>query len=322
MKKYKLAVVIPTIDRVKYLKGVVNELLPLLVDDIIELCISANKCSDTTHSFLKSLEDEEYCGLKVKYHDALLTIDQNMLCAIGLSDAEYIFPLGDDDFISRESVLAILELVSRSRYDLILLNGFHADDGLRVVRGHLPSELLGRSFDCPAAAFSHVWSFMPFGSFVFFAENFNFDFSARYMGTSHAYTGVIWDSLARKCEQGFKVSVFCMPDKTVLLRGAEKTWASSKTLILYHEIPLWFNLVLSNKIYWNVASQCLSLYQRRITSFKFVFSIYCYSNDYLLLRTLPLLDVCFIDRLFLRVLFFVPRGWLFKLSNLLKNKKV
>lgn len=290
------------------------EILPLSISMNVEVCVSANKCSDSTHSFLKAMECEYSDNFKVRYHDEILTIDQNMICAIGLADADYIFPLGDDDFISKESILSILELISCSCHDLILLSCIHTDSFLKRVRPHLPKNLSGATFTCPAVAFSQLWSFMPFGSFLFSSQCFDFSFSARYMGTSHAYSGVVWDSLAKKKALGMTTSIYCMSNETVLLRGADKTWGSNKALILYFEIPLWFNLVSINKIYWDVANIALREYQNKLLSFRAILLEYYGARDYALLKNLPILNIRLSHRFFLRLFAALPRellAWFF-----------
>jgi glycosyltransferase involved in cell wall biosynthesis len=308
MSRCRLSIVIPTINRVDYLKILLTEILPVATNSQVEVCVSANKCSDSTHAFLKKIEKDSGC-FNVKYHDELLTIDQNMLSAIGMASSDYILPLGDDDFITKESVLNILALVSNVDHDLILLNCVHTDENLKKVRGHFPSKLLGVSFDCPRLAFGQLWELMPFGSFVISSECFNFDFSSRYLGTSHAYTGVVWDSLAEKNKRGLDVSIYCMIDETVYLRGAIKTWNSNRAVILFFEIPLWFGLIASNEIYWDVANKCLCQYQRGITSPKSVLLNYYGAKDYELLRSMPLINSCRFNRLLIRILDFLPRDF-------------
>lgn len=319
--KNKLSIVIPTINRVDYLRELLTEILPLTTQYPINICVSANYCSDNTHSYLESVASK-YKNLIVSFHTKLQTIDENMIYAISLADGDYVLPLGDDDFASKESIVKILNLLDESSHDMILLNCIHTDENLHYIKSHLPVDLLGVTFNDPSIAFEKIWNLMPFGSFLASREVFNLKYATRYIGTSHAYTGIVWDSLASKFNQkSIEISVYCMPQETICLRGAIKTWESTKLIILYSEIPLWFNLIAVHKLYQKTAFRSLCAYQKNITSTKSILRNYFSSKDFYILKSLPILNICFFNKLTISAISFFPRNFTIELFRFLKDLK-
>jgi hypothetical protein len=81
---------------------------------------------------------------------------------------------------------------------------------------------------------------MPFGSFVVRRDFIDERAFGKYLGTCHAYTGVVWEMLAEKFVGVGSVTVRCMEESTVVLRGGEKSWRDYKARIYLYEIPAWF----------------------------------------------------------------------------------
>jgi len=246
-----LSICIPTFDRLHYLKESLDTLLPQAQRLGVEVCISDNHSTDGTPIYLGKIVAEYSC---VRYitQDKNIGLDRNMASAISMGRGEYIYPLGDDDVIPVEALSTILKEID-GKVDLVIQNGWHTDAFLSLKRIHLSSDIQGRQITLPSIAFASLWDKMPFGSFLAARDYFDGKYFSRYLGTSHAYTGVIWDALAEKYEATNMCKVKCMAQPTVLLRGGEKSWRNDAAKIMLYEIPLWFSLIMDNDEYKDVA---------------------------------------------------------------------
>ena len=250
----RLSICIPTFNRLQYLEGLINSLLPKAKLGCVEVCISNNHSTDGTGEYLEKLAQREGTTLKIASQYENIGIDRNMIAAIAMASGNYIYPLGDDDFLSGECVDSILEEIEKDA-DLIILNGWHTDSSLSKLRVHLNGSHVGFLTHNPEMAFKMFWDKMPFGSFIAKRGCFINNYFERYLDTSHAYTGAVWDALSHNYESRGSCTVISMKTPTVLLRGAEKTWRRDAALIMLREIPHWFILIAENKIYKKVAKE-------------------------------------------------------------------
>ena len=87
---------------------------------------------------------------------------------------------------------------------------------------------------------------MPFGSFVFKNELINQQYFDKYLNTSHAYTGFIWESLYDKYSLSNSILIICLKNPIITFKTEIKTWKDDTFKIMFYEIPKWFDL-LSDK---------------------------------------------------------------------------
>ncbi len=254
-----LSICIPTYNRVDYLEELLASLTRQCDIPGVEICISDNASSDGTERFMRGVLKSGNSTVRYIRQSVNIGLDNNMLAVVSMAQGRYIYPLGDDDMLPPGAVDIILAELERS-FDLLILNAIHTDAVLKPLRRHLPDELAGRSVFQADEAFSLLWDKMPFGSFIAARSLFEISESNRYAGTSHAYTGVVWDALARKHSNGSGCIVRCMDEHTVLLRGAEKTWRHDAAAIMLKQIPLWFEVVGYNKVYMDISRSVLKKY--------------------------------------------------------------
>lgn len=177
---------------------------------------------------------------------------------------KYIYPIGDDDFLPEGSLSDILIEIGKGD-DVLILNGWHTNASLVKKWLHLPPSIAGHSYAKPCDAFISLWDKMPFGSFLASRECFLEDYSKRFIGTSHAYTGAIWDALADIEKNKGYCNVRCMASPTVLLRGGEKSWRKDAASIMLYEIPHWFSLILEQAAYRKIVPEIRSDFLRSQT---------------------------------------------------------
>lgn len=253
-----LSICIPTFNRLNYLRELLEILLPQVQSKNVEVCVSDNHSSDGTPEFLINLS-HKYPFLRCVFNSQNIGLDKNMLAVIAMGTGKYIYPIGDDDIIPKHSLSAILSEVSKGG-DVIVLNGWHTNPALDKVRLHLPESLSGYYFSRADQAFISLWDKMPFGSFIALRECFSKEYSHRFVGTSHAYTGAVWDALADIEEDKGLCHINCMRQPTVLLRGAEKSWRKDAALITLYEIPIWFSMIMEKDVYRKIIPSIRSEY--------------------------------------------------------------
>lgn len=242
-----LSVCIPTFNRLGYLKEALATLLPQAELYDVEVCVSDNHSIDGTQQFLSELA-AVYPRLRYTVNPVNIGLDKNMLMAISMGKGRYIYPIGDDDILPDGSLLEILHEI-KDGDDVLILNGWHTDPLLIKKWMHLPQSIAGNSFTRAEQAFIALWDKMPFGSFLASRECFLEKYSQRFIGTSHAYTGAVWDALADIEKNKGSCKVRCLEEPIVLLRGGEKSWKQNAALIMLYEIPYWFSLIMEKDVY-------------------------------------------------------------------------
>jgi glycosyltransferase involved in cell wall biosynthesis len=233
-----LSICIPTYNRFLILKDSIEEIIPHAFEKNIEICFSNNASTDETDDFL-SILSHKYRNVKYNLQSSNKGIDQNMIDVINMASAEYILPLGDDDKLIIDNLDFLLKKLL-DKPDIVILNGFHNK------KEHLPEDLTSCSFDNPNNAFEKLWDKMPFGSFVFNKDLINQQYSEKYLNTSHAYTGFIWESLYDKYSLSNSIFIICLKEPIIIFKSEIKTWRNDTFKIMFYEIPKWFDL-LSDK---------------------------------------------------------------------------
>jgi hypothetical protein len=204
--------------------------------------VNDNCSEDGTAEYLEAMA-ATYSSLSFGVNRETVPIDENLFLPMWRGDERYVYPLGDDDFLPDGALASIVAALS-SEPDVLILSAVLADFRLNPKRHLIPDELRGETFDDPQRAFRLLWDKMPFGSFVMRREIVDADAFRKYNGTYHAYTGVVWEWLARKYAGGGRASVRCMEGPSVILRGGRvKSWQEYKACVYLYGIPAWFRLL-------------------------------------------------------------------------------
>jgi len=259
-----LSICIPTFNRLHYLKESLDVLLPQAQKYGVEVCVSDNCSSDGTVDYLAQQADTFAC-LKFTVQKENIGLERNMVMCISMGLGRYVLPIGDDEVLPENSIYSILEELDEG-VDVLILNGWHTDATLSKKTLHLPLSLQGELISSPLEAFELLWNKMPPGSFLAYRDCFQEKYFERYIGTSHAYTGSVWDVLAQKYRETGKCNIKCMAEPTVLLRGGEKSWRNDAAKIMLYEIPKWFSLLMENDEYKETIRKVRENYIKRQVS--------------------------------------------------------
>lgn len=235
-----LTICIPTFRRVAMLRESLEQLLPEAEVAGVKIFVCDNASGDGTAEYLAETKHRHGC-LDYRVNAATVPIDENMFLAMTWPSSRYIFPLGDDDCLPPGSLAQIIELL-KSSPDVVLLRFKIVDAALRAKDFAFPARVPGMVFEDPREAFGELWELFHFGAFVVRNE-LREDCFRRYFGTGHAYSGVVWDMLAKKYADEGRTSVLCSRQELVLIRDAGKTWSDYRVQIIYQGIPRWFELL-------------------------------------------------------------------------------
>ena len=261
-----LSICIPTYNRLHYLKESLDILLPQAEELEVEVCVSNNKSTDGTASYLDEMATKFSC-LRFINQEMNISLDLNMGAALSMGKGAYLYPIGDDDVIPAKSLAEILQELD-GEVDVVIQNGWLTDAKLFPQGMLLPLAIQGSQFVSPKDAFISLWDKMPFGSFLATRECFDAVLFEKYIGTSHAYTGTVWQAIASKYNSMGFCKIKCMIKSMVLLRGGEKSWRNDSALIMLYQIPKWFRLLMEDKEYEVVAEQFRTKFIRDQISFE------------------------------------------------------
>ena len=123
-KKPFFSVVIPTYNRAADLKIAVNSILMQDFDDY-EIIISDNASTDNTEKICKS-----FCDNRIKYlrNNVNIGFNRNLYKVIKVAKGQYVFMLGDDDFILKKSTLTnLFNKIKKNNYGVIRLIFIYKD---------------------------------------------------------------------------------------------------------------------------------------------------------------------------------------------------
>jgi len=210
-----------------------------------EIIISDNNEDDIAKNVVEKF-DSDYIYYSSNMQN--IGIDKNMLRFLELCKTRYCWLLGDDDSLNEKAYDSITPLLNDDLDFIILLNGID-------VKGYESGIYDSSDIDKVGNAFISFWDKIPFGNIIVNVERARkVDFDKcylKYLGTSHAYSGVLWELALSEFSSG-KFGVITTPNIEVC--DVTKTWTDSSVRIHFKEIPLWFGLLpKSIKIYTDKA---------------------------------------------------------------------
>lgn len=240
--KNLFTIAIPTRNRDKYLIETIDSIINQDEFESVKIIVCNN--SDIKNPILKQ-KYVNYKNIKYFENEELLSIDDNMIKVASYVDSKYFLWLGDDDFIADDGLSKILKIITSNDYDFILLNATMVSEQLDKKIGHTIDINHNEVFYEPKEFFAKHCFHMPFGTLIVKNELYDLvlDDNKRFRGTSHAYSGLVFDYLVKKYLQSHRVDILVVKDELIQLRQIEKSWKNNATKIMFKEIPEWFLLL-------------------------------------------------------------------------------
>jgi abequosyltransferase len=246
-----LSIVIPTLNRCAYLCEALRSIIKSQCEfEKIQVCIS-NNFSEENYDPLIELIKAAPASLEIVYvsQSARLSIDESMYAAYGLSTAEYVYFLGDDDYFLDGQMGKLLNLISDFSVEVAVFNGVIVDADNRIMGKHF--ELGPATYNSVAEAFVELRDKGMFGAVLVKRELLNEKYFTELFGTSHAY-GCFWLSLLNRASPHCRILIPDFP--LVALRMAKKSY--NHMLVYYRDIP--YELSVYMRLLTSPASKALN----------------------------------------------------------------
>ena len=232
-----LDIVIPTRNRAHALRKTLPDTIRQAEKFGAVVSLYDNASTDDTKAYLTALADNHPI-IQYRRHTENIGLDRNMLAGIQHTRAPYVLWLGDDDMLCPDALDTLRRIIENTQADLILLN--MACD----PTGSLRETVEDLAYDDPPAFFSRHVFHMPFGTTLFKSSFVDaLESSQRFVGTYHAYTGLLTDALAERSLRGDSCRIFVSKDLLVTPLTIEKSWISDKSDVILNGIPAWFDML-------------------------------------------------------------------------------
>lgn len=110
-----LSICIPTYNRKKKLKRLVDCICSQSSDleGKIEICISDNASTDGTRQYIEELKESTSIEINVIFNDMNKGMDANIISALELAGSEYLWIMGDDDYISEGGLKKLVKFLEK-----------------------------------------------------------------------------------------------------------------------------------------------------------------------------------------------------------------
>ncbi|WP_257265041.1 glycosyltransferase family 2 protein [Endozoicomonas sp. ONNA2] len=141
-----LDILIPTYNRIDFLKKNINLLKEYLDDEnvnhSVNIIISNNCSTDSTKAILEQVL-QDCRSFKVYNQSENIGLENNALFCLKKSTADYVMYLGDDDYLTKDYILKVLDKIKANDIAMIIPS-FHLIDPNGKRKG-----VLGRDTDLP-----------------------------------------------------------------------------------------------------------------------------------------------------------------------------
>lgn len=201
-----LSICIPTFNRASILHDGLNQLIPLVARWDIPILISDNASIDDTENIAAQAK-VRYPHIYFHRNAQNIGMDGNFEVALRLANTQYAWLLGDDDRIHHEALENVLNRLSATPCDLLLLNGGSSDANQGRVVGSHP-EIYN---DPQLFLFDLGWHATWISGLVISTRLINtFEFK-KYQGSYFSHFGSLFEALSKQsavCIQWYDVSCY------------------------------------------------------------------------------------------------------------------
>ena len=238
-----LAVCIPTYNRSAYLDQCLAALVPQAKAFGVPLLISDNGSTDDTSDVIAKYQALYEEGIKSVCQKSNLGYDLNHKAVIEIVHSEFAWLLGDDDVIIGGALAKVIHaLRTNPDCELLLLNAMLTDNNLRPRGRQFQIDRDIPLKDCNDLLRLHSDK-LTFGMMVINARMFNETDADRFIGTSHFYSGCVYEYLAHNYIKKNHNFILLHSEPMVLLRQGERKWSQAIGDISVRQIPKFYCLM-------------------------------------------------------------------------------
>ena len=131
MRKAKLSICIPTFNRESYLRELLASIVAQADPEMVQIAVSDNASTDQTEQLVSAVR-EKFPNIVYYKWPTNMGADRNYLKAVEISDGEYCWLMGSDDYIPEGAVRRILSLLGDE--DIYLFGRTEANLQLKKIR--------------------------------------------------------------------------------------------------------------------------------------------------------------------------------------------
>ncbi|GEM_PF-3604122 len=240
----KLSFCIPSLNRLDYLIHAVNSICKYKdLSHQFEICIYNNN-SDVSYLELEELLFRYASTYQINYlkGEIRLPVDRSMQTVTAMAKGEYLFLLGDDDFLLENGVENIIKLIDKSEFDLAVYN---------ATILHERNQTKSQMFNIKSGVYNNLdealillKNYCSYGNILIkrkFLSKENFDY---LNGTFHAYGG-FWIDFFKQYENDQHPIIIVPEQKVVCLRAILKTYDLLKVTFnsAKYELELYYKII-------------------------------------------------------------------------------
>lgn len=128
-----LSICIPTYNGGEYFKYNVNKLIDMSLKYNFDICISDNASTDETQEYMLNLITK-YDFIKYHRNKNNQGWAYNFDYVLKMADTEYAWLLGDDDEILENGLIKVIEILTKYKPDICVVNGINLDNE-KIIKG-------------------------------------------------------------------------------------------------------------------------------------------------------------------------------------------
>lgn len=117
-----LSICIPTYQRKKFLKRLLDQLITILkpYSEEIEICVSDNHSTDGTYELLKNYK-KKYAFIKINKNKKNEGVDKNIFKVLSMGSGKYLWLVPDDDVVIKSGMEKLIKELKKGEYGAALV---------------------------------------------------------------------------------------------------------------------------------------------------------------------------------------------------------
>ena len=259
MARPLLAIAIPSLNRARMLDAVLRELVPVCEALCLPIFVSDNGSTDTTPDVCAAWA-ARWSGFRSQRHPQTVPFGHSVMSALTMSDAEYTWLSGDDDYLVPERVRSVLERLAQRRPDAFVVGTIEVPrvDFASLDRplGPQLAALLAppggrenlREYRAADEFFAAKHIILPLPAVIYPTDRVLTTDYARYLETHHAHIGALFDALALEQARRGRVDVteladVCAVSLTVHHDRGKDQWSDLFRYLAEEGFPKWLSLL-------------------------------------------------------------------------------
>lgn len=223
MARPRLAIAIPSLNRARMLEALLREFQPTCEALSIPILVSDNGSGDDTPEVCARWASR-WPRFRYRRHPETIPMGRSVMSAIEMSDAEYTWLAGDDDFLQPEGIRAVADCIARRSPSAVVVRSIEVPtaDFVDLARplGPQLAEVLAphatgtgiREYRDAGEFFAARHIILPAPTVIYATDRTLVTDYERYQETHHAHIGALFDALAAEQAERGRIDVVELAD--------------------------------------------------------------------------------------------------------------